>query len=141
VTLSDKILETIIEEYTKESGVRELDHMLAAIMRRIAKHIAIEDPYDRNVSLEEVHDILGPEKFDKSLYTEEHIPGVAVGLAWTPVGGDILFIEATLSKGTGGLTLTGNLGDVMKESATTAMTFLKAQAPTNMESTSIFSVR
>ena len=128
VTLSDKILETIIEEYTKESGVRELDRVLAAIMRRIAKHIAIEDPYDRTMTIEEVHDILGPEKFDKSLYTEEHIPGVAVGLAWTPVGGDILFIEATLSKGTGGLTLTGNLGDVMKESATTAMTFLKAHA-------------
>ncbi|MCW3128247.1 MAG: ATP-dependent protease La [Bacteroidetes bacterium] len=128
VNLSDKVLETIIEEYTKESGVRELDRVLAAIMRRVAKHIAIEDPYDKTISADEVHDILGPEKFDKSLYTEEHIPGVAVGLAWTPVGGDILFIEATLSKGNGGLTLTGNLGDVMKESATTAMTFLKANA-------------
>jgi ATP-dependent Lon protease len=71
---------------------------------------------------------LGPEKFDKSIYSEENIPGVSVGLAWTSVGGDILFIESTLSKGTGGVTLTGNLGDVMKESATTAMTYLKANA-------------
>lgn len=128
VTLSDKVLEMIIEEYTKESGVRELDRVIAAVMRRIAKHIAIEDAYDRNISIEEVKEILGPEKFDKSIYTEENIPGVAVGLAWTPVGGDILFIEATMSKGSGGLTLTGNLGEVMKESATTAMTFLKANA-------------
>lgn len=139
VNLSDKVLETIIEEYTKESGVRELDRVLAAIMRRVAKHIAIEDPYDRTISVDEVHDILGPEKFDKSLYTEEHIPGVAVGLAWTPVGGDILFIEATLSKGTGGLTLTGNLGDVMKESATTAMTFLKANGEKYGINTDLFS--
>ena len=72
--------------------------------------------------------ILGPEKFDKSIYTEENMPGVAVGLAWTPVGGDILFIESTLTKGTGQLVLTGNLGNVMKESATTALTFLKTYA-------------
>jgi ATP-dependent Lon protease len=97
-------------------------------MRRVAKHIATEEEYEKVITTEEVHEILGPEKFDKSLYTEEHIPGVAVGLAWTPVGGDILFIEATLSKGNGGLTLTGNLGEVMKESAMTAMTFLKANA-------------
>ena len=128
VSISDKVLEGIIEEYTKESGVRELDRVLAAVMRRIAKHIATEEEYEKVMTTEEVHEILGPEKFDKSLYTEEHIPGVAVGLAWTSVGGDILFIEATLSKGNGGLTLTGNLGDVMKESATTAMTYLKANA-------------
>ena len=128
LSISDKVLEGIIEEYTKESGVRELDRVLAAIMRRVAKHIATEEDYERVITMDEVHGILGPEKFDKSLYTEEHIPGVAVGLAWTSVGGDILFIEATLSKGNGGLTLTGNLGDVMKESATTAMTYLKANA-------------
>jgi ATP-dependent Lon protease len=128
VSINDKVLEGIIEEYTRESGVRELDRVLAAIMRRVAKHIATEEEYDKNITKEQVQEILGPEKFDKSIYTEEHIPGVAVGLAWTPVGGDILFIEATLSKGSGGLTLTGNLGDVMKESATTAMTFLKANA-------------
>ena len=128
ISISDKVLEGIIEEYTKESGVRELDRVLAAVMRRIAKHIATEEEYEKVMTTEEIHGILGPEKFDKSLYTEEHIPGVAVGLAWTSVGGDILFIEATLSKGNGGLTLTGNLGDVMKESASTAMTYLKANA-------------
>jgi ATP-dependent Lon protease len=128
VSISDKVLEGIIEEYTKESGVRELDRVLASIMRRVAKHIATEEEYEKVITPAIVHEILGPEKFDKSLYTEEHIPGVAVGLAWTAVGGDILFIEATLSKGNGGLTMTGNLGEVMKESATTAMTYLKANA-------------
>ena len=81
-----------------------------------------------NIKEEDLSKILGPEKFDKSIYTEENIPDVSVGLAWTSVGGDILFIESTLSKGTGVLTITGNLGDVMKESATTAVTFLKANA-------------
>lgn len=128
VTISDKVLERLIELYTKESGVRELDRQLAAVMRSVAKKVAMEEPYDTAVTETDLGDILGPERFDKSLYTEENIPGVAVGLAWTPVGGDILFIEATLSKGNGHLTLTGNLGDVMKESATTAVTFLKANA-------------
>ena len=128
VIIPDKVLENIVEEYTRESGVRELDRVLAAIMRRVAKHIAADESYDKTITREQLQEILGPEKFDKSIYTEEHQPGVAVGLAWTQVGGDILFIESTLSKGTGILTLTGNLGDVMKESATTAMTFLKANA-------------
>jgi ATP-dependent Lon protease len=128
VTLADKVLETMIEEYTRESGVRELDRVLAAIMRRVAKHVANEEEYDKAISVDNIHEILGPEKFDKSIYTEENIPGVAIGLAWTPVGGDILFIEATLSPGNGGLTLTGNLGDVMKESASTAMTYIRANA-------------
>lgn len=128
IAIGEKVVEGIIEEYTKESGVRELDRVLASVMRRVARHIATGEVYERVISLQEVRKILGPEKFDKSIYTEENIPGVAVGLAWTPVGGDILFIEAALSKGSGGLTLTGNLGDVMKESATTAMTFLKANA-------------
>lgn len=128
VQLSDKVLERLIEEYTKESGVRELDRQLAAVMRNIAKKVALNEKYNPNIKEEDLGKILGPEKFDKSIYTEENIPGVAVGLAWTPVGGDILFIEATLSKGNGTITLTGNLGDVMKESATTAVTYLKANA-------------
>lgn len=128
VQMSDKVLERLIEEYTKESGVRELDRQLAAVMRNTAKKVALEEDYSPQVKGEELSKILGPERFDKSIYTEENIPGVAVGLAWTPVGGDILFIESTLSKGTGQLTLTGNLGDVMKESASTAVTFLKANA-------------
>ncbi len=127
-SIDDKTLELVIEEYTKESGVRELDRVLASLMRRVAKHVATEEEYNTVLGTDEVREILGPEKFDKSIYSEENIPGVSVGLAWTSVGGDILFIESTLSKGTGGVTLTGNLGDVMKESATTAMTYLKANA-------------
>lgn len=128
VQLNNKTLERLIEEYTKESGVRELDRQLASVMRHIAKKVAMEEKYQSQIKPENLGKILGPEKFDKSIYTEENIPGVAVGMAWTPVGGDILFIESTLSKGNGTVTLTGNLGDVMKESATTAMTFLKANA-------------
>ncbi|MFN8310963.1 MAG: endopeptidase La [Chitinophagales bacterium] len=128
VAIADKVLETLIEDYTRESGVRELDRTLASVMRKVAKKVATDEEYEKNLSTESVREMLGPEKFDKSLYTEENVPGVAIGLAWTSVGGDILFIESTLSKGNGHLTLTGNLGDVMKESATTAMTFLKSNA-------------
>ncbi len=128
VQISDKVLEQLIEEYTKESGVRELDRQLASVMRNRAKKVAGNEKYNPTLKEEDLGKILGPEKFDKSIYTEENIPGVSVGLAWTPVGGDILFIESTLSKGNGAVTVTGNLGDVMKESATTAFTFLKANA-------------
>lgn len=126
--LNDKVLEQLIEQYTKESGVRELDRQLASLMRNRAKKVASSEKYNPALKEDDLSKILGPEKFDKSIYTEENIPGVSVGLAWTPVGGDILFIESTLSKGTGMVTVTGNLGDVMKESATTAFTFLKANA-------------
>jgi len=139
VALGDKVMERLIEEYTKESGVRELDRQLASVMRNVAKKVAMGETYNNNIKDEELTKILGPEKFDKSIYTEENIPGVAVGLAWTPVGGDILFIESTLSKGTGALTLTGNLGDVMKESASTAVTFLKANAEKFFINPDIFS--
>jgi ATP-dependent Lon protease len=90
--------------------------------------VALGEKYNPTIKDEDLGKILGPERFDKSIYTEENIPGVSIGLAWTPVGGDILFIESTLSKGKGALTITGNLGDVMKESATTAVTYLKANA-------------
>lgn len=128
VVINDKTLERLIEEYTKESGVRELDRQLASVMRNVAKKVAMGTKYNPTVKDEELSKILGPERFDKSIYTEENIPGVSVGLAWTPVGGDILFIESTASAGKGGLTLTGNLGEVMKESATNAVTYLKANA-------------
>ncbi len=128
VTFTDKVLEILIEQYTKESGVRELDRVLAAVMRSAAKKVAEGSKYNPAVKEEDLHTILGPEKFDKSIYAEEQLPGVAVGLAYTSVGGDILFIETTLSKGSGNLTITGNLGDVMKESATIAVTYLKAHA-------------
>lgn len=128
VQVSDKVLERLIEEYTKESGVRELDRQLASVMRNVAKKVALEEEYNPSVKDEDLSKILGPEKFDKSIYTEEHIPGVAVGLAWTPVGGDILFIESSLTKGNGAVIVTGNLGKVMTESTTTAVTYLKAHA-------------
>ena len=128
ISLSNNILERLIEIYTKESGVRELSRQLASVMRNTAKKVALKEKYNPTIKEEDLARILGPEKFDKSIYTEENMPGVAVGLAWTPVGGDILFIESTLTKGTGQLVLTGNLGNVMKESATTALTFLKTYA-------------
>lgn len=128
VSISDTVLEALIEKYTKESGVRELDRVLAALMRYVARKVAEGEKYNPVVKAEELPKILGPEKFDKSIYAEEQQPGVSVGLAYTPVGGDILFIETILSKGNGNLTITGNLGDVMKESATIAVTFLKANA-------------
>ncbi len=139
VQLSDKVLERLIEDYTKESGVRELDRQLASVMRNTAKKVAGAEKYNPNIKEDDLSKILGPEKFDKSIYTEENIPGVSVGLAWTSVGGDILFIESTLSKGTGMLTITGNLGDVMKESATTAVTYLKANAEKIGINTEVFS--
>jgi ATP-dependent Lon protease len=139
VQISDKVLERLIEDYTKESGVRELDRQLASVMRHVAKKVAMEEKFNPVIREDELGKILGPEKFDKSIYTEENIPGVAVGLAWTPVGGDILFIESTMSKGNGAITLTGNLGDVMKESATTAITFLKANAEKFFINPEIFS--
>ena len=125
---SDKILHKIVQEYTRESGVRELDRLLAAVMRNTAKRVAMEDTVDPQMTLEQIENILGKPKFNNDIYTKGHPPGVAVGLAWTYVGGDILFIETGLSKGKGGLTLTGNLGNVMKESASTALSYLKAHA-------------
>jgi ATP-dependent Lon protease len=128
VVISDKVMEQVVEQYTKESGVRELDRVLAAIMRKIAKFVAAEESYNPTLTFEEVEEMLGPDRFDKSIYSEEHQPGVAVGMAWTSVGGDILFIESAVTKGSGQLVLTGSLGDVMKESASTAFTYLKAHA-------------
>lgn len=138
VKFSKKVIETIIVEYTKESGVRNLDRTIATIMRNIARKKAMEEDYNANLSVEDVHSILGPVKFNPERYAKVNIPGVAVGLAWTRVGGDILFIEASISKGKGTLTLTGNLGDVMKESATTALSFIKANAETLGIPTSVF---
>lgn len=125
---SDKTIHKIVQEYTRESGVRELDRLLASVMRNVAKQVAMEDEIESQVTIEKIEKILGKPKFNNDIYTKGHPAGVAVGLAWTYVGGDILFIETGLSKGKGGLTLTGNLGNVMKESATTALSYLKAHA-------------
>ncbi len=126
VKLKDEVLREMAESYTRESGVRSLDRRIASVMRFVAKNVAMEDKYNPVISKAQLPAILGPERFDTTLYTEMHNSGVAIGLAWTKVGGDILFIESSLSPGKGKLTLTGNLGDVMKESATTALSFIKA---------------
>jgi ATP-dependent Lon protease len=126
VKLKDDVLREIAESYTRESGVRSMDRRLASVMRWVAKRVAMEEKYNLTINKNQLGDILGPERFDTTLYTEVHSSGVAIGLAWTKVGGDILFIESSLSPGKGKVTLTGNLGDVMKESATTALSFIKA---------------
>lgn len=128
VKLGKRVIQRIIESYTRESGVRNLNRRVAGVMRRVAKKVAMEEQYEPSIKPEELEDILGPTKYNKEPYQAVPVPGVAVGLAWTPTGGDLLFIESSLSKGKGKLTLTGNLGDVMKESATTALSFLKAHA-------------
>jgi ATP-dependent Lon protease len=126
--INDKVLEKVIENYTRESGVRELDRQLASIMRNQAKEMAIEGKVKPNLTLNDVETILGPTRYSNEIYKTANMPGVAVGLAWTYVGGDILFIETILSDGKGELKLTGNLGNVMKESASTALSYLQANA-------------
>lgn len=128
IRIQKKTLNQIIDEYTRESGVRELDRVLAGVMRYAAKHIVMEETYNTDISDDDLHGILGATKYDRNLYNEKVPYGVAVGLAYTSVGGDILFIETNKYKGKGALVLTGKLGDVMKESATTALTYIKANA-------------
>ncbi len=124
--IQDSVLEKVIEDYTRESGVRELDRQLASIMRYQAKELAYKHKVKPTVSKADLIKILGQSRYSNDLYKTVNMPGVAVGLAWTYVGGDILFIETLLAEGKGELKLTGNLGNVMKESATTALTYLQA---------------
>lgn len=126
--LAKTTLEFLIEHYTRESGVRGLDKVVAKMVRYAAKHKAMEQEYILSPKPKDVTTILGPLKHIKDTYQGNDIAGVVTGLAWTPVGGDILFIESSVSRGKGKLTVTGNLGDVMKESATIAMAYLKAHA-------------
>ncbi len=128
VSIPAKTLERTIEEYTRESGVRSLDRQVAGLMRHAAKEVAMEDAEKVAIKPTDLETILGPAVFDQDIYEQVAVPGVAVGLAWTSVGGDILFVECSLSPGKGTLTLTGNLGDVMKESASTALSYLQANA-------------
>ncbi|SHE60262.1 ATP-dependent Lon protease [Cnuella takakiae] len=128
LSISDKVMDKIISDYTRESGVRELDRQLAAIMRNLAKQLAIEGKVKPTLTVADVERILGRARYSNEMYKAASIPGVAVGLAYTYVGGDILFIEATMSEGRSELRLTGNLGNVMKESATTALSYLSANA-------------
>ena len=121
-------LEKIVEGYTRESGVRGLNKMIAKVVRYAAKSIAMEQKYNTKITNADIEKILGPARLERDKYENNDVAGVVTGLAWTSVGGDILFIESILSKGKGALTITGNLGKVMKESATIAMEFIKANA-------------
>lgn len=128
VKFTKKMLEELIQNYTRESGVRELDRQLASIMRYLAKESAMKHKIPEEVTADLLEKILGKSRFNNDIYKGSDQSGVAVGLAWTYVGGDILFIETSLSEGKGELKLTGNLGNVMKESATTALSYLQAHA-------------
>lgn len=127
ISIAKNIFETVIEEYTHESGVRGLDKMVAKLVRNTARQIAMEETINPKLNKEEIQKILGPGR-PKTKYSNNEVAGVVTGLAWTAMGGDILFIESSISKGKGNLTLTGNLGDVMKESASIALQYLKAHA-------------
>jgi len=122
-------LQNIIESYTRESGVRQLDKQIAKVIRVVAKKIALEENYDTSLTVESIKSILGTPRFSRDRYENNDFAGVVTGLAWTSVGGEILFVESSLSKGNGKLTLTGNLGDVMKESAVLALEYLKSHSP------------
>ncbi len=125
ISIPEKTIEIVCDEYTRESGVRTLEKRLGKVVRFAAKSLALEEEYDTSISVEKVYEILGP-GHSKDKYQGNDVAGVVTGLAWTSVGGDILFIETSLSKGKGKFTLTGNLGDVMKESATIALEYIKA---------------
>lgn len=128
VQIRKNVIEKIVEEYTRESGVRGLEKKIGSIVRGMATKIVMGDPIKGSVSMADVEEILGAPIYDKDLYENNDVAGVVTGLAWTQVGGDILYIETSLSPGKGKVTLTGNLGDVMKESATIAMAYLRANA-------------
>ena len=127
IGINKEILQALIESYTNESGVRKLEQRIAKLIRYRGKQIALDESYDVIIKSEELQKILGP-AYTKDKYEGNDIPGVVTGLAWTSVGGDVLFIETSLTEGKGKLSLTGNLGDVMKESATIALEFLKSHS-------------
>ena len=128
VAIGKKQLEKIVEGYTRESGVRGLEQKIAQVIRNAAKSIALEEDYNKKVTDEDVVAVLGAPKLERDKAEGNDVAGVVTGLAWTSVGGDILFLESSISKGKGNLTLTGNLGNVMKESATIALEYIKANA-------------
>jgi ATP-dependent Lon protease len=126
--ITDDAMASIIRSYTREAGVRNLERKIGAVCRHIAVRFAEGNTLPSRVDVAELVDILGPAKFENEVALRSGIPGVATGLAWTPVGGDILFIEASRTPGAGRLILTGQLGDVMKESAQAALTLVKSRA-------------
>ena len=127
-TMTDSAIQKVVEGYTRESGVRKLEQEIGRVVRKMTKSIAIGEEYPSKIQPADVVRMLGQEVFDKDSYESNEYAGVVTGLAWTPVGGDILFIETLLNRGKGQLTLSGQLGDVMKESAVAALSFLKAHA-------------
>jgi ATP-dependent Lon protease len=126
--ITDAAIQAIIHGYTREAGVRNLEREIGSALRRAAMQIAEGSAQHVRIDAGDLQAILGPEKYESELAMRTSMPGVATGLAWTPVGGDILFIEASRTPGNGRLLLTGQLGDVMKESAQAALTLLKAHA-------------
>jgi len=128
ITIGKKQFEKIVEGYTRESGVRGLETKLAQVIRNIAKSVAMEEEYNKKITDEDIVRILGVPRMERDKSENNEVAGVVTGLAWTAVGGDILFIESLLSPGKGTMTITGNLGTVMKESATIALEYIKANA-------------
>jgi len=128
ISFQKKTINTIISEYTREAGLRNLEREIASICRKVAKGVAIGNKEKIDITNEKVHEFLGPQKYFAEISERTNMPGVAIGLAWTPTGGDILFIECSSMKGNKGLTLTGQLGDVMKESAQAALSFIRSKA-------------
>lgn len=128
IQIPKKQLEKIVEGYTRESGVRSLEKKIAKMVRYVAMKIAMEETYEKKITNEIIVEVLGSPKMERDKYENNDVAGVVTGLAWTSVGGDILFIESTISKGKGNLNLTGNLGKVMKESATIALEYIKSNA-------------
>ncbi|MFA9192655.1 endopeptidase La [Flavobacterium sp. FZUC8N2.13] len=128
LTIGKKQLEKIVEGYTRESGVRGLEAKIAQVIRNAAKSVAMEEEYNKKVTDEDIVKVLGVPRLERDKYESNDVAGVVTGLAWTSVGGDILFIESLLSPGKGGMSITGNLGPVMKESATIALEYIKANA-------------
>jgi ATP-dependent Lon protease len=128
VQFSKKAINKIIEDYTRESGVRSLNRKIGAAVRGVAKSVAMEEKYNKLLEPEDVVKLLGPEDFEREIYQDNELAGIVTGLAWTSHGGEILFIESSLNKGKGKVILSGQLGEVMKESATAALSYLKANA-------------
>lgn len=126
--MTDSAIEMVVEQYTRESGVRGLDKKIASLARNAAKSKAMEEEYSKKMGLAEVEKILGADKMEPDMYENNDTPGVVAGLAWSPMGGSLLFVESKLVPGKGNLQLTGQLGDVMKESVSLARSFIKAHA-------------
>ncbi len=127
--ITDAALRAVISDYTREAGVRELERQIGSIARKVARGVAEEQPAKGSIGEEKARELLGRQRYHSDAKRRTRLPGVATGLAWTPVGGDVLFVEATAMDGDGELQITGQLGDVMKESAMAAMSYVRGHLP------------